>query len=158
MPALKKLVVALAIATAAGVALGALSRALMRVGTYVAGGTPGFSWSGTLFVLLLYVVAAAPVTVLAASTTRWWRWIAAVPGSGMLAVPGASISAEEMVGREGWSGAQWLGAAAVAVAIIATTIALPVITVRLVDRTVARAGLRQPRPAAVVAPAASAAA
>lgn len=150
MQILKKVAVALSIAAVAGVVLGALSRILMRLATLVGGGEPGFSWSGTLFIVLIYVVAAVPVAVLAAFTTRWWRWVGGAVGTGLLAVPGLSIAAEELEGRAGWTAVQWAGAIAVTVAIIATTVALPLSTVRLVDRTVTRARLRQPRRSAMI--------
>jgi hypothetical protein len=150
MKALKKLAIAVSITAVVGTAMGALSRVLMRLVTQVAGGEPGFSWSGTIFIVLIYLVAAAPVAALAAFTTRWWRWIAGVAGTALLAVPAASIGMEELGATSGFSAAQWVGTITLTVAILATTVALPIVSVRLVDRTVIRARLRQGRPSASV--------
>ena len=151
MKALKKIVIALSIAGVAGALLGALSRVLMRLVTLIAGGEPGFSWSGTIFIVLLYVVAPAPVAALSAFTTRWWRWIAAAAGTALLAVPAIGVTGEELGNTAGFSAAQWAGTMIVTVAIFATTVVLPIATVRLVDRTVGRARLRQRRPTAPMA-------
>lgn len=147
---LKKLGIALVVAVAVGSLLGGASRALMRLATVVVGGQPGFSWQGTFFILLIYTVAAIPVAVFAAFTRRWWRWIAGAAGTALLAVPAASITAAELGSTSSWTTAQWAGAVAVTVAIFATTVGLPVLTVRIVDRTVVRGMRRQAIPSLAV--------
>ena len=144
MQALKKIGIALSIAVVMGLALGALSRALMRAATIAAGGTPSFSWSGTFFIVLIHVVAAVPVAVLAAFTTRWWRWILGAAGAALLAVPSSSIASVELGETSTWSATQWAGAMTATVAIFATIVLLPIATVRLIDVALTRTRLRQP--------------
>src|SRR5690349_11607764 len=106
MQALKKIGVALLAAVVGGTVIGALSRALMRVATHVAGGEPGFSWSGTLFILLIYTIVAVPVALAAAFTTHWWRWILGAAGAAVLVVPAIGVSSEELDNISTWTTTQ----------------------------------------------------
>ena len=63
----------------------ALTRVLMRLIILVAGGTPAFSWSGTVFIAIFYAVFLAPGAVaLAWSRSRWPLFVF---GAGAVAIP-----------------------------------------------------------------------
>ena len=140
-------------AVVAGVILGALSRVFMRLLTLAAGGEPGFSWPGTIFIVLIYVVAVVPAAVAAAFTVRWWRWLAAAAGAMFLMVPAVSVFSEEIGDVQGVSAVAWVGLVAASVAVFATVFAAPAAAIWLVDRRKGRApvagpALRSPEPVA----------
>ncbi|WP_433606407.1 hypothetical protein ACQP2P_29950 [Dactylosporangium sp. CA-139114] len=139
MRAVKVLTTAVAGAVVAGAVLGALSRVFMRLLTLAAGGAPGFSWSGTFFIVLIYVVAVAPAALTAAFTTGRWRWLAAVAGAALLMVPAIGVSSEEIGDVEGISAMAWIGLAAASVAVFTTVFVAPAAAIWLVDRLKGRA-------------------
>jgi hypothetical protein len=63
-------------AVLAGVVVGVVARLLMRVVRAVAGGDGDFTWSGSLFIPLIYAAAMIPGGIVAALTIRWRRWLA----------------------------------------------------------------------------------
>jgi len=72
-------------AVVAGVIGTALTRGLMRAIILVAGGEPQFTWSGTAFIALFYVVFLMPGAVaLAWSPARWPLFVF---GAGAVAIP-----------------------------------------------------------------------
>jgi hypothetical protein len=72
-------------ALAAGVVGAALTRALMRLGMLVAEGDTTFTWAGTAFIALFYVVFLTPGSIaLAWSTARWPLYLF---GAGAVAIP-----------------------------------------------------------------------
>ena len=72
-------------AVVAGVIGTALTRGLMRAIILVAGGEPQFTWSGTVFIALFYVVFLMPGAVaLAWSPARWPLFVF---GAGAVAIP-----------------------------------------------------------------------
>jgi hypothetical protein len=145
MQTLTKIGIALLTAVVGGMVVGALSRALMRVVTYISGGEPGFSWSGTFFILLIHAIVAVPVAVVAAFTTRWWRWTLGVAGAAVLFLPAVSIASEEVGETSNWTTAQWVLGMTVTVTIFATIVALPIAVVRTIDLMLTRTNLRSPR-------------
>ena len=72
-------------ALAAGVVGAALTRALMRLVMLVADGDTTFTWAGTAFIALFYVVFLTPGSIaLAWSTARWPLYLF---GAGAVAIP-----------------------------------------------------------------------
>jgi hypothetical protein len=95
-------------ALVAGTALGAVAHALMALLPLAAGGSSSFSWSGTAFILALYV---------------------------LVMVPAVGVAGEEVGASPGFDALQWLGVAAAGAAVFAATIGLlPLLTVGLTDR------------------------
>ncbi|MGY1663895.1 hypothetical protein ACI78Q_21915 [Geodermatophilus sp. SYSU D00705] len=133
-------------AVVAGVVLGAVSRGLMALVTLAGGGSPSFSWSGTVFILLLYVLVAAPGGLVAGLTTSWLRWLLPVAGAVFLCVPAVGVAGEEIGSTVGFSAAQWLGTAAAGAAVFATIALLPLLTVRLADTWLGRHRTVAPAP------------
>ncbi|MFD6262860.1 hypothetical protein ACFWFK_17195 [Micromonospora chalcea] len=134
MRVIKGLAMAIASAVVSGVVLGVLSRLLMRLVTLAADGEPNFSWSGTFFIVLIYVVAVVPAALAAAITVRRWRWIAAALGAAFLTVPAIGISSEELSHVGELSTMAWIGVGAATVAVFATVFAAPAAAIWLVDR------------------------
>ncbi len=147
MNVLKRLGCALGAAVGAGIVMGGLSRALMRAASLVTGGEPGFSWSGSFFIVLIYAIAMVPVALFAAFTTRWWRWIAGAAGSLFLAMPAVGVTTEELGATVGWTAAQWVAVVVVTIAIFGTIALAPIAAVRLVDALLGRRTAARPQPA-----------
>jgi hypothetical protein len=85
----------------------ALTRALMRVVIIVAGGTPAFTWTGTMFIAFFYVVFLLPGAIaLAWSRARWPLF---VWGAGALAIPvqAAGIATTDLEAVGPFSAGQW---------------------------------------------------
>lgn len=149
---MKVLTSAVAGAVMSGVVLGALSRLFMRLLTLAMDGEPGFSWSGTFFIALIYVAAVAPAALAAAITMRWWRWLAAAAGSAFLLLPAIGVFSEEVGSVAGVSTMAWIGLGAASVAVFATVFVAPAAAIWLVDRLQGRApgagsARRSPEPA-----------
>ncbi|MEU6019879.1 hypothetical protein [Micromonospora sp. NPDC047134] len=134
MRAIKVLASAVVGAIGSGVVLGLLSRLFMRLVTLAADGDPRFNWSGTFFIVLIYVVAVAPAALAAAITMRRWRWIAAAVGTAFLMVPAIGISSEELGHVQELSTMAWIGVGATTVAVFATVFAAPAAAIWSVDR------------------------
>ena len=139
MRVIKLFGVALAAAACAGLVVGALGRLLMRLATLASGHDGEFSWSGSLFIILLYAVTTLPAALAAAVTIRRWRWLAGAAAALALCLPAGSVAAVELGYSDGWTTAQWVGVAASTVAVFATIFAAPVVATRLVDRVLGRA-------------------
>lgn len=121
-------------AVVVGVVVGALSRVLMRLLTLAGGGEPRFSWSGTFFIVLLYVAAVLPAAVAAAVTVRWWRWLAAAAGAAFLMLPAIGVFSEEIGDVQDISAMAMVGLVAASVAVFATVFIAPAAAIRVVDR------------------------
>ena len=97
----------LAAAVLGGLVGAALTRALMRLVMVVADGNPTFTWTGTAFIALFYVVFLTPGAVALAWTRARWPWF--VFGAGALAIPiqatGIATTDLEAVGP--FTGGQW---------------------------------------------------
>ncbi|MGY1735986.1 hypothetical protein [Geodermatophilus sp. SYSU D00684] len=125
-------------ALVAGAALGAVSRALMSLVSLAATGSSTFSWSGTSFVLLLYVLVALPGGAVAGLTVHRLRWLLPVAGALFLCLPAVGVAAAEVGATAGFGALQWLGVVGSGAAVFATIGLLPVLTVRLTDRWLGR--------------------
>ncbi|GAB3356939.1 hypothetical protein [Modestobacter lapidis] len=149
-----RIVVGALAALAAGMALGAVSRGLMALVTVASGGENSFSWSGTAFILVLYVLVMVPGGVVAGVTTKRRRWLLPVAGALFLCLPAIGVAAEEVGSTVGFGPLQWLGVGITGTAVFATIAALPLLTVRLTDRWLGRrsAGPGLPAPAAALSP------
>jgi hypothetical protein len=94
-------------AVVAGVIGTALTRGLMRAIILVAGGEPQFTWSGTAFIALFYVVFLMPGAVaLAWSPARWPLFVF---GAGAVAIPiqAAGIAQTDLEAVGPLSTGQW---------------------------------------------------
>ncbi|MET0418415.1 MAG: hypothetical protein ABW022_20580 [Actinoplanes sp.] len=134
----KRLAVGLLAAALAGVLLGAAARMLMTLVALAAGNAPSFSWNGSSFILIIFVVVMVPGGVVAGLTTRWLRWLLPVAGALFLCVPAASVARAEVGDTAGWGAGQWVGVAAAGLGVFLTIGLLPLLTVRLADRLLGR--------------------
>jgi hypothetical protein len=84
-----------------------LTRAVMRAVILVAGGTPQFTWAGTAFIALFYVVFLTPGAIALAWSRA--RWPLLLFGAGALAIPvqAAGIATTDLEAVGPFSGAQW---------------------------------------------------
>jgi hypothetical protein len=118
---------------AAAGAVGVVARVFMRL-VALSVGDGEFTMMGSVFIVLIYVVAMAPLAVAAALTQRWWRWVFGAGGSVFLLFPAIGVAGEEIghVGDVPWWRWVWLVAASIGV--FATLLAAPLATVWAVDR------------------------
>ena len=95
-------------AAVAGALVGtALTRAVMRLVILVAGGTPHFTWTGTAFIALFYVVFLTPGAIaLAWSRARWPLFVF---GAGAVAIPvqASGIATTDLEAVGPFSTGQW---------------------------------------------------
>jgi hypothetical protein len=103
-----------------------------------ADGSSSFSWSGTAFILVLYVLVMVPGGATAGLTTHRGRWL--LPGAGalFLCVPAIGVASEEVGATAGFGAVRWIGVGAAGAAVFATIGLLPLLTVRLTDRWLGR--------------------
>ena len=70
-----------------------------------------FTVMGSVFIVLIYVVAMAPLAVAATITVRWWRWLFGAGGSVFLLFPAIGVAGEEIGhvgdGRHGVGCGSW---------------------------------------------------
>ena len=85
----------------------ALTRGLMRLVILAAGGSPQFTWTGTAFIALFYVVFLTPGAIAVAWTRA--RWALFVLGAGALAIPvqAAGIATTDLESVGPFSTGQW---------------------------------------------------
>jgi hypothetical protein len=133
-----KLAVGVLAALVAGTAVGAVARGLMTLVALAAGDVASFSWSGTSFILLLFVLVMVPGAVVAAFSTHRARWLLPAAGAVFLCVPAVGVAGAEIGGTAGFGAVQWLGVGAGTVALFGTIALLPLVTVRLTDRWLGR--------------------
>jgi hypothetical protein len=121
-------------AVAAGVVVGVVSRALMRVVTLAADHHGSFAWADSLGILVVYAVAMLPGGLAAAFTVRRYRWLVAAGGSILLLVPAFGIASDEIGETDGLSAVRWIALLASSGAVFATIVLLPFVTVSIIDR------------------------
>jgi hypothetical protein len=127
-------------ALVAGVAAGAVARVLMALVSLAAEGSTSFSWTGTSFILLIYVLAMLPGGVVAGVTTRRLRWVLPIAGALFLCLPAVGVASAEVDGTGTFSALQWIGVATAGAGVFLTIAVLPLLTVRLADRWLGRRG------------------
>jgi hypothetical protein len=138
----------IAAAVAGGLIGAALTRALMRVIILVADGTPAFTWTGTAFIAIFYVVFLAPGAVaLAWSRARWPLFLF---GLGAIAIPvqAAGIATTDLAAVGPLGPGQW-GLLAALFLGMAGVYALQAAIVFRIARSGRRDGEREPAPAVV---------
>jgi hypothetical protein len=127
----------IAAALLGGLVGAALTRVVMRLVMLVAGGNPSFTWAGTAFIALFYVVFLTPGAVALAWSRA--RWPLVVFGLGALAIPvqaiGIATTDLEAVGP--LSTGQWVVLGALFVGMAAVYVLQAAIVYRL-----ARSGRR----------------
>ncbi len=84
--------------------------------------------------MFIYAVAMIPCGVVAALTTRWWRWLVAAAGSLFLCFPAVGVASEEIGSTDGLSLWRWVLLVITSLAVFATIAIAPLVTVALVDR------------------------
>jgi len=122
----------------------ALTRGLMRAVMLVAGGTPQFTWAGTAFIAVFYILFLTPGAIaLAWSRDRWPLFLF---GAGAIVIPvqATGIATTDLEGLGPFSSGQWTVLVALFVGMAAAYTAQAVIAYR-----VARRGARRPVPGRV---------
>ncbi len=117
-----------------GFTVGVVARLLMRAVTVSADHEGKFTLGGSVFIALIYGVAMIPFGVVAALTTRWWRWLVAAGGCIFLCLPAVGVASEEIGSTAGLSAPRWVLLAITSLAVFATIAIAPLVTVMLVDR------------------------
>jgi hypothetical protein len=135
----RTLVVAASASLIAGVAVGAVARFLMRLVAVATGNGSSFSWSGTAFIIGLFVVVMFPGALLAAASSRRSRWVLLAAGAAFLFVPATGIAMEEVGSTAGFSAARWAAVLAASAGVYAAIALLPLVTLRLIDTFLPRA-------------------
>ncbi|MFC7447431.1 hypothetical protein [Rhodococcus daqingensis] len=134
-PMARRFVVGVGSAVAAGVLVGIMSRLLMRLTTLAAGGSAGFSWSGTAGIVALYVAAMIPGALLVATTGARRSWWLLAAGAVFLCFPAIGVASEEVGYLGDLSVVRLLAVAVSGAAVFATLALLPLLTLRLVRRS-----------------------
>src|SRR4051794_31249102 len=96
-----KLAAGVLAALVAGTALGAVARGLMTLVALAAGDVASFSWGGTSFILLLFVLVMVPGAVVAGFSTHRARWLLPAAGAVFLCVPAVGVAGAEIGGAAG---------------------------------------------------------
>jgi len=138
MRVIRRVALGVAAAVVAGAVVGALARVLMRLVTLAAGHEAGFTWTATLGIMLVFVIAMVPGGVVAALTTHRLRWLAPIAGAVLLCVPAVAIASADLGETGDLSVPQWIGVGVATLFIFGLIAAAPVATVRLVDRFTGR--------------------
>jgi uncharacterized membrane protein YhaH (DUF805 family) len=130
----RRLVAGLAAGVVAGLVCGGLARILMRVVSVVGDDAPEFSWSGTAFIILLFVVAAVPGAMVAAGYRGRGRSLPLVTMSLLLWLPAASIARTDLSELTDITAVEWVGVALATAGIYLLIAAMPMLALRLVRR------------------------
>ena len=122
----------------------ALTRGLMRAVILVAGGNPQFTWAGSAFIALFYIVFLTPGAIALAWSRG--RWPLFVFGAGAVAIPvqAAGIATTDLEGLGPFSPGQWTVLVVLFVGMAAACAVQALIAYR-----VARGGARHPVPCGV---------
>jgi len=128
----RRLVAGLAAGVVAGLVCGVLARVLMRVVSVVSDDEPEFSWSGTIFIVLLFVLAAVPGAMLAAGYRGRGRSVPLVVMSLLLWVPATSIASSDLSQVVDMTPVEWVVVGLATVGIYLLVAAMPVLALRLV--------------------------
>ncbi len=121
-----------------GVTVGLIARILMRAVTVSADHAGEFTVSGSIFIPLIYAVAMIPGAIVAAFTTRWWRWVPVGAGSAFLCPPAVGVAGEEIGNTDGLSSLRWGLLVTTSTLVFAAIALVAVVTVRTVDRLCGR--------------------
>jgi hypothetical protein len=133
MRALRAVGVGLVGATVSGIAVGMIARMLMRAVTVSADHAGEFTLSGSIFIPLVYATAI-PGAIVAAFTTRWWRWLVVGAGSTFLCLPAVGVASEEIGNTDGLSALRWVLLVITSTLVFASIALVAVVTIRIVDR------------------------
>jgi len=119
-----------------------VSRLVMRAISDFSHEPPEFSWAGTIGIITFYVLAVLPGAVVAAFTTRRWRWLVMAGPTLLLAWNGAGIASTVVEDApDGLRTAEWFGIWSGAAFILGMVLAQAVLVVRRIDHSVGRSAL-----------------
>jgi hypothetical protein len=149
---LRKIVAAVAGALFAGIVVGAVSRMLMMLVALAAGHATEFAWSGSASILFGYAMFMLPGALLAALSRRRGRWLLLAVGAAVLLVPAIGVASEEIGSDRHFTARNWVLVSLSSLGVFATIGALPLVTLRAVDWSLARLGVTGTIPAAAARP------
>lgn len=129
----------LLVALVVGVLGGLAARAWMRLFSLVLGHETGFSWPGTLGIVMMFTIFLIPGAIAAAATRRRWRWVPLALGVVVLWLMTVTVAGQEDLPTS-YTGGQLVGVALVAIAFLLTPVAQAWGIVRLADRWRTSAG------------------
>jgi hypothetical protein len=130
--------IGVAAALVAGTVLGSIARLMMRLTSLAAGADTDFTVAGTAGILLAFVLFTLPGAVLAALLARRGRSALLVLGAVALAVPAVGVALEDLAHLGVLSSTQLVGVALATGGVFVAILALPLLTLRLVARGLAR--------------------
>jgi hypothetical protein len=139
---LRRICAALTGALLAGVLMGAAARLFMMLVALAAGDSSEFHWSGTAGILLGFALFMLPGALVAALVRRRGRWLLLVAGAVVLLFPAVGVASDEIGQTTGFSTLNWVAVGVTGSAVFATIAMLPWVTLRLVDATLMRLGVR----------------
>lgn len=132
-----RLLVGLAAGIVAATVLGAAARLLMRLAALAAGAETGFTWLGSLMVVVAFAMFVMPGAVLAALWLGRGRSLLLVIGGLGFCLPVFGTATTDLGAAGELTTLQWTGALAATGGIFVCALAIPVVTLRLI-----RLGLR----------------
>jgi len=136
-----------AAALLAGLVGAALTRGVMRLVMLVAGGTTTFSWTGTAFIALFYVVFLTPGAIALAWSRGRWPLVLFVVGAVAIPVQAAGIATTDLEAVGPFSTEEWAVLVPLFVA-MAAAYALQAVIAYRVARPRRRPDLDRPDPVA----------
>jgi peptidoglycan/LPS O-acetylase OafA/YrhL len=123
---------------------GIVSRLMMRAISHFSHQPTDFTWGGTIGIVLLYVLAVLPGALVAAFTTRRWRWLVLAGPTLVLAWIGAGIASTVVEDApDGLGTGDWIGIWSGTAFIVGMVLTQAVLVVRQVDHSLGRT--RAPR-------------
>jgi hypothetical protein len=138
---LRRICAALIGALAAGILMGAVARLFMMLVALGAGDTSRFNWSATVGILLGFAAFMLPGALMAAFVRRRGRWLLLAAGAVALMFPAVGVASDEIGETAGFTTLNWVAVSLTGALVFATIVVLPVLTLRLVDRSLSRLGV-----------------
>lgn len=130
----RRAVVGLGAGLVAGVVMGGVARVMMRLVALAAGHAGEFSVSGSVSILVAFVVVTVPGALLAALWGGRGRSLLLVAGTALLLVVATGVAIEDIGEVSGLSAARWVALVSAGVGVYAAILALPVLVLRIVKR------------------------
>lgn len=140
MVVVRRAVVGVGAALLAGVLMGSVARVMMRLVAVATGHNAEFSASGTVSILLAFVVLMVPGALLASLWRGRGRSLLLVAGTVFLLVVATGIAVSDIGDVSGLSVVRWMALAAASLGVYAAILGLPFLTFRILTRGVDRPG------------------